>query len=90
MATIRPNAVLYRATEIPCANCAGLPPPLDVWVPKISIIPITVPSKPNKGATVEMVDNGRLAVERVAASEQEFLSRALLHEKLWENLMGPR
>ena len=36
MATIRPNAVLYSATEMPWASWAGLPaaPPVGAWAPK--------------------------------------------------------
>ena len=59
MATIRPNAVLYSATEMPCASCAGLPPgappPVGACEPKISIMPITVPSRPSSGAAEAMV-----------------------------------
>src|SRR6218665_584345 len=62
MATISPNAVLYSAVEMPCASMAGLLPPI-AWPmspgpacePKISIIPITVPSRPSKGAAEAMV-----------------------------------
>jgi len=46
--------------EMPCANCAGLPPPTALPAagacePKISIIPITVPSRPSSGAALAMV-----------------------------------
>src|SRR3989344_53315 len=47
---------------MPCASCAGLPPPmawptppLPACEPKISIMPITVPSRPSKGAAEAMV-----------------------------------
>ena len=55
---IRPKAVLYSATEMPCANCAGLPPvapPAEVCEPKISIMPTTVPNKPISGAADAIV-----------------------------------
>src|SRR6218665_128803 len=76
MATISPNAVLYSAVEMPCASMAGLLPPM-AWPmspgpacePKISIIPITVPSRPSKGAAEAMVARaGRYFSSRCAAA----------------------
>jgi hypothetical protein len=55
MAMIRPNAVLYSATEMPCASSCGLDPPLGACEPKISIMPTTVPSRPSSGAAAAMV-----------------------------------
>ncbi len=44
---------------MPCASCAGLPEPTAPLPgdcdPKISIIPITVPSSPSSGAAEAMV-----------------------------------
>ncbi|MNR64079.1 hypothetical protein D3C85_1865980 [compost metagenome] len=54
MATIRPKAVLYSATEMPCASARGSVPP-GACEPKISIMPITVPSRPSSGAIAAMV-----------------------------------
>jgi hypothetical protein len=45
---------LYSATEMPCASCSGLAP-VPPWLPKISIMPITVPSRPISGATEAIV-----------------------------------
>src|SRR5262245_17126919 len=52
-ATMIPKVVQYRAIEIPWANCCGLDP--DCWEAKISIIPMTVPSRPSRGA-IEPID----------------------------------
>jgi len=49
-----PNAVLYKAIEMPCASCCGLLPVGDCE-PKISIMPITVPNSPSSGEAVAMV-----------------------------------
>jgi len=54
IATIRPYAVLYRATEMPWASTAGEFPDA-VSAPKISIMPITVPNRPSSGLTEAMV-----------------------------------
>ena len=35
---IRPKAVLYSATEMPCASIVGLVPPVGACEPKISIM----------------------------------------------------
>ena len=43
------------ATEIPWANCCGLPPVAPPCEPKISIMPITVPSRPSNGAAAAIV-----------------------------------
>src|SRR5258705_435447 len=56
IATIRPNAVLYSATEMPCASWIGLEPAA-VCDPKISIIPTTVPNRPSSGAIAAIVPN---------------------------------
>ena len=48
MAINKPNPVLYKATEIPCASCTGLLP-VGACDPKISIIPTTVPNSPING-----------------------------------------
>jgi len=50
-ATINPNIVVTRAWEIPPAICLGSPVPNNVIAWNVSIIPITVPRSPNKGAT---------------------------------------
>jgi hypothetical protein len=57
IAMIRPNAVLYSAMEMPWASIDGLLPPVGACEPKISIMPITVPSRPSSGAAVAMVPN---------------------------------
>ena len=49
-----PIAVLYNATEMPFASLAGSTPALPV-LPKISIMPMMVPSKPMSGAAAEIV-----------------------------------
>ena len=51
-ATISPNIVVTRACEIPPAINLGSPVPNSVIAWNVSIIPITVPRSPNKGATV--------------------------------------
>src|SRR5438552_360469 len=48
IATIKPNAVLYNATEMPCASWIGFEPAA-VCEPKISIMPTTVPNRPSNG-----------------------------------------
>jgi len=53
-ATIRPKAVLYKATEMPCASSAGAAPPA-FCEPKISIMPTTVPNRPSNGLIEAMV-----------------------------------
>lgn len=54
--TIRPEAVVTSALEIPPARTAGL---VVICVPmnelKMSIMPSTVPSKPSNGAMAAMV-----------------------------------
>ena len=53
-----PNAVLYRASEIPTDNWAAAPlPPLSApRLEKARIIPTTVPNNPNRVAIEAMVD----------------------------------
>ena len=55
MATIKPNHVVTRATEIPLAIVLGSPVPNKVIIVKVSIIPIMVPNRPIKGATTETI-----------------------------------
>ena len=47
-----PNIVVTNACDIPPAISLGSPVPNKVIAWKVSIIPITVPNKPNRGATV--------------------------------------
>ena len=56
IATIRPKAVLYSATEMPCASTAGELPTADCE-PNISIMPTTVPNSPSKGLIEAIVPN---------------------------------
>ena len=51
-ATISPNIVVTNAWDIPPAISFGSPVPNKVIAWNVSIIPITVPSNPNNGATV--------------------------------------
>ncbi|MNW02122.1 hypothetical protein D3C71_1978620 [compost metagenome] len=55
MATIRPAAVVTRALAIPPASTGALAMPFSMKPPKISIMPITVPSRPSNGAMAAMV-----------------------------------
>ena len=49
-ANIKPSIVVTKV-DIPPAICFGSPVPKTVMAWNVSIIPITVPSKPSKGAT---------------------------------------
>ena len=51
IATTRPKTVVTRAWEIPPAIIFGSPVPNKVICWKVTIIPVTVPKSPAKGAT---------------------------------------
>ncbi len=64
MATTRPSTVVTRAVEIPPAISFGSPAPYSVMAWNVTIIPVTVPSRPSSGATTEMIfRNGQHGVE---------------------------
>ena len=79
IATIRPKAVLYNATEMPWASTAGLLP-TEVCAPKISIMPTSVPNSPSNGLIEAMVPSvvrkrSRLwATARPASSMDSFIT----------------
>ena len=50
-AAIKPSIVVTNAWDIPPAMSLGSPVPNNVIAWKVSIIPITVPRRPNNGAT---------------------------------------
>ena len=55
IATTKPKTVVTKACEIPPAINLGSPVPNKVIAWKVLIMPVTVPSKPIKGATTEMI-----------------------------------
>src|SRR5690554_7929050 len=55
MATLRPAAVVIRASEIPPARLPALPTPASWISANTLIIPITVPNRPSSGVMVAMV-----------------------------------
>ena len=48
---MRPSIVVTSAWDIPPAICFGSPVPNSVIAWNVSIMPITVPSNPRRGAT---------------------------------------
>ena len=50
MAIFRPYSVVIRASEIPEESILGSPVPKMVIRLKVLIMPVTVPSKPSRGA----------------------------------------
>ena len=55
MATMSPAAVVNKASDIPPASALALPVPTVVICAKTSIIPTTVPKRPNSGAMAATV-----------------------------------
>ena len=55
IATNKPNTVVTSACEIPPAISLGSPVPYKVIIWKVTIIPVTVQSKPAKGPTTEII-----------------------------------
>ena len=51
MATARPSSVVIRASLMPPDMSRGSPVPNRVITRKVSIMPVTVPSRPSSGAT---------------------------------------
>ena len=51
MATISPSSVVTRASDMPPDSIFGSPVPYSVMISKVEIIPVTVPSRPSRGAT---------------------------------------
>ena len=54
MATHKPSTVVIKAVEMPPAMVLGSPVPNRVMAWKVRIMPITVPSRPTKGATTDI------------------------------------
>ena len=55
IATTKPKTVVTRACEIPPAIILGSPVPNKVICWNVTIIPVTVPSNPAKGATTDII-----------------------------------
>ena len=51
MAAVKPNTVVTNACEIPPAINFGSPVPNNVIAWKVTIMPVTVPRSPRRGAT---------------------------------------
>ena len=86
IAVIKPNAVVTSACEIPLAINLGSPVPNKVIDWNVSIMPVTVPSKPNRGeitAKIFIVDKyfSNDGSSLVMASSNNF-SRATILDKL--------
>ena len=55
IAHTRPRTVVIKAVEIPPAISFGSPVPKRVIDWNVAIIPVTVPSRPSRGATADKI-----------------------------------
>src|SRR5213078_2814445 len=75
MATMRPNAVVIRASAIPADTAPSDPPPPDAAMPVNAFtIPITVPSRPTNGAVDPVV--ARMPRPRFSSADTIRISRS--------------